>query len=73
MMVYLYGGSYQHGANIMYPGHFLAAEGVVVVIPNYRTGNLGRYAVCMFHKNPSTAVTSVTSFFLPVGQDCLYI
>ncbi len=42
MLVDFYGGSYQTGANIVNPGHFLASEGVVVVVPNYRIGNLGR-------------------------------
>jgi carboxylesterase type B len=40
-MVYFYGGKYLRGANIQQPGHFLAAKGVVVVVPNYRLGVLG--------------------------------
>ncbi len=43
VMLWFYGGAYQYGANIMYPGHFLASHGVVVVVPNYRTGNLGAF------------------------------
>jgi carboxylesterase type B len=40
-MVWFYGGTYYGGANIEYPGHFLAAKGVVVVVPNYRLGAFG--------------------------------
>ncbi len=39
-MLFIYGGGYQVGANVAYIGHFLAARGVVVVIPNYRLGIL---------------------------------
>jgi carboxylesterase type B len=41
VMVYFYGGGFTGGANIQYPGHFLAAKGVIVVVPNYRLGVLG--------------------------------
>ena len=30
------------GGNIQYPGHFLAAEGLVVVVPNYRLETFGK-------------------------------
>lgn len=42
VMVYFYGGAYLSGSNIMYPGHFLAARGVVVVIINYRLSIFGK-------------------------------
>ena len=41
VLVWIYGGAYQQGANVQYPGHFLAAKDVVVVVPNYRVNNLG--------------------------------
>ena len=41
VMLWFYGGAFQAGSNINYPGHFLASHGVVVVVPNYRVGNLG--------------------------------
>lgn len=41
VLVWFHGGSYQLGANIQYPGHFLAGKGTVVVVPNYRLGILG--------------------------------
>ena len=40
-MIYFYGGAYTSGANIMYPGHFLATRDVIVVVPNYRVGLFG--------------------------------
>ena len=43
VMVWMYGGAYQGGASIQYPGHFLAAQGVVVVVPNYRLDIFGKY------------------------------
>ena len=41
VMVWIHGGSYQMGGNIPYPGHFLASRNVVVVVVNYRLGNIG--------------------------------
>lgn len=41
VMVWFHGGAYLGGANIQYPGHFLASYGVVVVVPNYRLGAFG--------------------------------
>ena len=41
VMVWFHGGGYYSGANIQYPGHFLASYGVVVVVPNYRLGIFG--------------------------------
>ena len=38
----MFGGGFQGGANIQYPGHFLAAKGVIVVVPNYRLGAFGK-------------------------------
>jgi carboxylesterase type B len=40
-MVFIYGGAYVLGGNIEYPGHFLAAKDVIVVVPNYRLGIFG--------------------------------
>ena len=41
VMIYFYGGGYESGGNIQYPGHFLAARNVIVVVPNYRVGIFG--------------------------------
>ena len=41
VMVWFYGGGFQGGANIQYPGHFLAAKGAIVVVPNYRLNVIG--------------------------------
>lgn len=41
VMVWFHGGGYISGANIQYPGHFLAAKGVIVAIPNYRLNSFG--------------------------------
>jgi len=41
VMVWFHGGGYQGGGNIQYPGHFLAARDVIVVVPNYRVGVFG--------------------------------
>jgi len=41
VMFWIYGGGNQAGANIQYPGHFLASKGVVVVVPNYRLNIMG--------------------------------
>jgi carboxylesterase type B len=41
VMVWFHGGAYLGGANIQYPGHFLASHDVVVVVPNYRLGAFG--------------------------------
>lgn len=41
VMVWLHGGGYVSSANVQYPGHFLAAKDVVVVVPNYRIGIFG--------------------------------
>ena len=42
VMVWFHGGGYTSGANIQYPGHFLAAKGVIVVVPNYRLNSFGK-------------------------------
>ena len=44
-MVYLHGGGYTGSANIQYPGHFQAGYDVVVAVPNYRLGALGKFNV----------------------------
>jgi carboxylesterase type B len=41
VMVWFFGGGYVSGANIQYPGHFLATKDVVVVVPNYRVAIFG--------------------------------
>jgi len=46
VMVWFHGGAYITGGNIQYPGHFLAARGVVVVVPNYRLDAFGIF-VCL--------------------------
>ncbi|CAD5118434.1 DgyrCDS7143 [Dimorphilus gyrociliatus] len=53
VFVWFHGGGYGGGANIQYPGHFLAAKGTVVVVPNYRVGALG----FMSTKGPNAAAT----------------
>jgi len=41
VMVWFHGGAYTGGGNIQYPGHFLAAKGVIVVTANYRLDAFG--------------------------------
>ena len=41
VMVWFYGGAFQAGGSIQYPGHFMAARDVVVVAVNYRLGIFG--------------------------------
>ena len=41
VMFWIHGGGYTGSANIQYPGQFLAAKDVVVVVINYRLGALG--------------------------------
>ena len=43
VMVWIHGGSFQFGANFIYPGYFLAEHDVVVVTVNYRLGIMGAY------------------------------
>jgi carboxylesterase type B len=43
VMVWFFGGGYTGGGNVQYPGHFLAARGVIVVVPNYRLGAFGKH------------------------------
>lgn len=43
VMIWFHGGAFQSSANIQYPGYFLAAKDVVVVVPNYRLGALGEF------------------------------
>ncbi len=45
VMVWWHGGAFTSGGNIQYPGYFLAARDVVVVVPNYRLGAMGE-CVC---------------------------
>jgi len=44
VMVWIHGGALVRGGTALYPGHGLAAEGVVVVSMNYRLGRLGFFA-----------------------------
>ena len=48
-MVYLHGGGYTGSANIQYPGHFQAGYDVVVAVPNYRLGALGKFNWELWH------------------------
>jgi len=41
VMFYVHAGAFTSSANVQYPGHFLAGKDVVVVVTNYRLGNLG--------------------------------
>ena len=41
VMVWLHGGYNEVGANIQYPGHFIADKDVVIVVPNYRLDIFG--------------------------------
>jgi len=41
VMFYIHGGGFATSSSIQYPGHFLAAHDVVVVVINYRLGSLG--------------------------------
>ena len=42
-MVWFHGGAYVSGHNAQYPGHFLAANDVVVVVVNYRVDIMGKH------------------------------
>ena len=42
MMIWFFGGGYLTGANIQYPGHFMATREVVVVTVNYRLNSFGK-------------------------------
>jgi para-nitrobenzyl esterase len=44
VMVWIHGGAMVRGGAAIYPGHALAAQGVVVVTVNYRLGRLGFFA-----------------------------
>ena len=45
-MVWLYGGGFTMGAHLNHPGHFLVGmHDVVVVVPNYRLGIMGKSMV----------------------------
>ena len=39
--VWMYGGGFSSGANIAYPGYFIAAHDVIFVVPNYRLSIFG--------------------------------
>ena len=39
--LHIYGGGFNSGANWAYPGHFLAAHGIISVVPNYRLNVFG--------------------------------
>jgi len=49
VMVWFYGGAFNSGGNIQYPGHFLAARDVVVVTVNYRVDIFGELPVLDTH------------------------
>ena len=48
-MVYFFGGAFNSGGNIQYPGHFLAARDVVVVVVNYRVDIFGKDELLQRH------------------------
>lgn len=56
VMVFIHGGAYEGGSNMQYPGHFLAARDVVVVVVNYRVGFFGKSTV-MVYQNVTSVVT----------------
>ena len=66
-MVFLHGGGHQSGANIQYPGHFLADRDVVIVVPNYRLNIFGKGHVCevkgVFADSMPSIFTHQGSFF----------
>ncbi|CAH1789897.1 unnamed protein product [Owenia fusiformis] len=41
VMIWIHGGGYTGSGNVQYPGQFLAADDVIVVIMQYRLGQLG--------------------------------
>ena len=41
VLVFIHGGGFTGGSNLFDVGHFLAAQDVVVVMPNYRVGIFG--------------------------------
>ncbi|CAH1789899.1 unnamed protein product, partial [Owenia fusiformis] len=41
VMFWIHGGGYTGSGSVQYPGHFLAAEGVIVIIIQYRLAQLG--------------------------------
>ena len=41
VMVYIHGGGYEYGSSVTYPGDYLALQGVVVVVIQYRLGTFG--------------------------------
>ena len=45
VMLYFYGGAYQGGGTLQYPGQTLVKKGVVVAVINYRLGIFGTYYV----------------------------
>ncbi len=44
VMVWIYGGGLVRGGASLYPGEFLARQGIVIVSLNYRVGRLGFFA-----------------------------
>jgi para-nitrobenzyl esterase len=44
VMVWIYGGGLVKGGAALYPGQFLARQGIVVVTFNYRLGRIGFFA-----------------------------
>ena len=43
VLVFIHGGNWKYGGASSYDASDLAARGVIVVIPNYRLGPLGKY------------------------------
>jgi len=66
VMVWIHGGALVRGGTSLYPGHGLAAQGVVVVSMNYRLGRLGFFA------HPALAAEAPTELHANYGyQDQL--
>ena len=59
VMFWIYGGAYQQGGTVTYPGHYLASRGVVVVTVNYRMGKFGK-----FHWDPFLTVLFILMDYL---------
>ena len=44
VMFYIHGGGFSAGTSFQYPGVFLAAKDVIVVVPNFRLNVFGKFA-----------------------------
>ena len=53
-MFWIYGGSFNSGGNVQYPGHILAMHDVVVVTVNYRLNIFGQNLLFTYHARQLT-------------------